>query len=134
MPRKKRFICLAVTAPFMLAFLVFACASDLKSNRNNGSADPANAARGKAVFENKCSDCHTIGGGRKTGPDLKGVTQKSPHKWLVEFITNPEKMFNAKNPAAEKLLKEYAGFKMPVLGLSKEQVEDVLAYIKEQSQ
>ena len=89
---------------------------------------------GKTLFEDKCAACHTIGGGRKAGPDLQGVNQKRKKEWLVDFITNPEHMLNEKNPVAMKLLNEYAGVRMPDTGLSKKQAEDVLAYIKQQSE
>jgi cytochrome c2 len=88
--------------------------------------------KGKEIFNSKCTACHTIGGGRKVGPDLKGVTEKRSHEWLVSFVSGPEHMFQENDPTAEQLLKEY-GIKMPDLNLSKEQVDDVLAYIKSES-
>lgn len=134
MAKKNMFIYVGVSMISALAFLLFGLPSDLRSAQQSGSSKLGDASKGKTIFENQCSVCHTIGGGRETGPDLKGVTEKRPHKWLVEFIMNPEKMFKENDPTAEKLLNEYAGVKMPNLGLSKEQTNDVLAYVKEQSQ
>ena len=37
-------------------------------------------------FRQNCISCHTIGGGRLTGPDLKGVGQRKDHGWLVDFL------------------------------------------------
>ena len=36
------------------------------------------AAQGQAIFVQKCASCHTIGGGKLVGPDLKGVTATRP--------------------------------------------------------
>ena len=89
------------------------------------------AGRGKEVFETKCVACHTIGGGNKVGPDLQGINEKMPKEWLVDFISDPEKMFSANNPAAVKLLSEYK-MKMPNLGLSKDDVSAVLDFLGSQ--
>jgi mono/diheme cytochrome c family protein len=97
------------------------------------AADPSpSVEQGKEIFDSKCTACHTIGGGRKVGPDLKGVTEKRSHEWLVSFVSDPEHMFKENDPTAEELLNEY-GVKMPDLNLSEDQVNDVLAYIKSES-
>ncbi len=84
---------------------------------------------GKTIFETKCSPCHTIGGGKRVGPDLKWVTEERPRDWLVKFISNPEKMFQARDPIATSLLTKFGGIKMPDLGLSQQEVSDVLSFI-----
>src|ERR1700690_2997169 len=84
--------------------------------------------RGEKVFEGKCSSCHTIGGGRKVGPDLKGITEERQSDWLEAFISDPEKVFAAKDSIALGLLKEYK-IKMPGLGLSKEDVSAVVDFL-----
>ena len=93
------------------------------------AGDPA---QGKVIFDQKCTSCHTIGGGKLVGPDLKGVTQLRPHNWLVQWITAPDKMIASGDPTATQLLKQYT-IPMPNLGLSQTDVENVLAYIAQQS-
>ncbi len=83
---------------------------------------------GKQIFDVKCTPCHTIGGGRKVGPDLKGVTKLRPKTWLVAFISDPEKMFAQDDATAEQLLEEYK-IKMPNMGLSSEDVNSVISYL-----
>lgn len=95
-----------------------------QSGASDGSPD-----KGKAIFETKCSPCHTIGGGTRVGPDLKGVTERRPRNWLVKFISNPEKMFQAGDHIAKDLLSKFGGIKMPALGLSPQDISDVLSYI-----
>ncbi len=97
------------------------------------AAAATSADAGKALFEGRCSPCHTIGGGVRVGPDLKGITELRPGGWLVSFISDPEKMFQSGDPYAAALLKKFGKIRMPDLGLSKDQVGDVLAYLKSQA-
>ena len=62
---------------------------------------------GEAVFQQKCAACHTIGGGKLVGPDLKGVTERRDASWLRQFIADPTKMLASGDPTASQLLKEY---------------------------
>ncbi len=97
-----------------------------------GIAMPAgDTAQGKALFESKCASCHTIGGGKKMGPDLKGVARQQPQEWLVDFIVAPDKVIASGDPTAAQLVKEY-GMPMPNLGVSKADAEAILAYISQQ--
>jgi mono/diheme cytochrome c family protein len=91
-------------------------------------ADNDSAGRGEQVFGAKCSPCHTIGGGRKVGPDLKGITEERQRDWIEAFISDPEKMFTSKDSIAVELLNEYK-IKMPGLGLSKDDVSAVLDFL-----
>ena len=136
MAQKTMFTYPGISTVFILVFaaLIFGLPIDLRSDQNSGSSQAGTPSKGKTVFENLCLGCHTIGEGPETGPDLKGVTERRSFKWLKEFIKNPEKMFSENDPTAKKLLTEYGGLKMPVLGLSDEQIDDVLAYIGQQSQ
>jgi mono/diheme cytochrome c family protein len=85
---------------------------------------------GKALFDGKCSPCHTIGGGVRVGPDLKGIADLRPEDWLANFISNPGKMFQLGDPYANNLLNKFGGVRMPALGLSEQQVSDVLTYLR----
>ncbi len=91
-------------------------------------AAESHAEKGKELFQGKCSQCHSIGGGRKVGPDLQGISERRPKKWLEEFISDPEKMFRDNDPVAANLLNEYK-VRMPALGLSKDDVEAILDFI-----
>ncbi len=88
------------------------------------------AAKGKASFDSICAACHTIGGGVKVGPDLKDITDQRSGTWLTSFISDPAKVIKSGDPVANSLLKKFNGLEMPTLGLSPEQVSDLLAYLK----
>ncbi len=88
--------------------------------------------QGQAIFEEKCQGCHSIGGGRLVGPDLKDVTIRRDRDWLISFITSPDQLIAQEDPLANQLVQEY-GMAMPNLGLSEQEAEEVLAYIETQS-
>lgn len=91
------------------------------------------ASEGKSIFDQKCVGCHTIGQGASVGPDLKGIGTQRDHNWLVTWITAPDKMIAAGDPAAVELSKQYPALVMPTLGLSEAEIDAVLAYIDAQS-
>lgn len=78
-----------------------------------GPVDQALAERGEQVYQAKgCLGCHTLGGGRLTGPDLKGVTDRRAYDWFVPWVMNPDSMLKV-DPIAKQLLGEYM---TPMLG------------------
>ncbi len=87
---------------------------------------------GQAIFEQSCKSCHSIGGGRIVGPDLKGVVERRERDWLVRFIVSPDKLIAQGDPIAKQLVEQY-GTPMPNMGLSEQEAEQALAYIEAQS-
>ncbi len=87
---------------------------------------------GKTIFEQKCKSCHTIGGGRLVGPDLKGINTRQDQDWIVRFIVAPDKLIAQNDARAKQILQEY-GFPMPNLGVSEEEARSILAFIDSQS-
>ncbi len=78
----------------------------------------------------QCKACHTIGGGRLVGPDLKGVTSKYPQSWLIKFIQNSQNLIKSGDKNAVKVFNEYNKIPMPSHNLTDAQVKDILLYIK----
>lgn len=64
-------------------------------------------------FKQNCMSCHTIGGGRLTGPDLKDVSKRKERDWLQAFILNPQAKMDAGDPYALQLKDEARGVMMP---------------------
>src|SRR5436190_16458718 len=96
--------------------------------------DSANAAgtdadAGKQLFQEKCTACHTVGGGALVGPDLKGVTERRPRDWLEQWIAAPDAMIAKKDPYAIDLMHQFHDVPMPNQGLSSSDVSAVLAYL-----
>jgi mono/diheme cytochrome c family protein len=85
-------------------------------------------------FRQNCFSCHTVGGGRLAGPDLKDVASRREREWLVEFILNPQAMISSGDPYAQQLLDEARGVVMPTVpGISRGRAEAVLDMIAEES-
>mgnify|MGYP003572022951 CR=1 FL=1 len=93
-------------------------------------SDEPSPQNGKKVYQTYCIACHTIGGGRLSGPDLKGVTSKREQSWLVRWIVEPDKMLAEGDKIATELKQEYNNIPMPNFGLSPAQAKDILAYIE----
>ena len=103
---------------------------DLLQSRNYAQAGPLQLTNGQFLFQNGCVACHSIGGGDKIGPDLLGITERRPRSWLEKFVLVPDAVLAAGDPVANDLLKKYKGVRMPNLGLSREDVADILAHIE----
>jgi len=41
---------------------------------------------GEELFLKNCFACHTIGSGKRVGPDLKGVEERRSIEWIGKFI------------------------------------------------
>lgn len=64
-------------------------------------------------FKQNCFSCHTIGGGRLVGPDLKDVETRRNRDWLVTFILDPQKTIDSGDPYAAQILKDARNIVMP---------------------
>ncbi len=91
------------------------------------------ASQGEQIFQAKCASCHTIGKGVLVGPDLLGVTERQDVEWLREFIQNPDQVIASGDPTATQLLQEFNNLPMPNLGLSDQEVGDLIAFLQSQS-
>lgn len=94
-----------------------------------GTAQADAVGDGRVSFEQKCAACHTIGGGDRVGPDLHGVTERRSEEWLLRFVMAPEKMIEAGDPIATRLVERYNQIIMPNLGLAESEARALLAYI-----
>ncbi len=85
--------------------------------------------KGKEIYTNKgCVACHTIGNGKLSGPDLLGVTKRREEQWLKKWLKSPDTMIYT-DPIAKEMLKEFY-VPMPNLGLTDEEIEQLIIYFK----
>ena len=72
-----------------------------------GPVDEALAERGEELFESRgCLACHTVGGGRRVGPDLEGLVERRSFEWTYHMVMNPDSMLRS-DSVARQLLAEY---------------------------
>jgi|SRR5215467_3432162 len=87
-----------------------------------------------AFFKQNCTSCHTIGGGRLTGPDLKDVTARRDRAWLVQFLQSPKAMIDSGDPYAAKLQQDARGVVMPnIAGMTPQQAQALFDLIGAES-
>lgn len=88
---------------------------------------------GASLFQEKCTACHTVGGGDLVGPDLAGVTNRRGEDWLRRWIAEPDQMLAEGDPIATDLLAQYSNVPMPNLGLSDGEVASLIVYLESTS-
>lgn len=81
-------------------------------------------------FERKCASCHSIGGGDDVGPDLKGVTEKRPEAWIINFVKDSQAMILAGDPVGNELFAKFRNKKMPAQDLSDADLKELYAFLK----
>jgi cytochrome c2 len=98
------------------------------------AASTAEAVDPAKDFKQNCSSCHTIGGGRIVGPDLKDVTTRRDRTWLAKFVRDPSAMLDSGDAYALTLLEEARNVRMPnIAGMTAERVESLLDLIEAES-
>ncbi len=86
-------------------------------------------------FQQNCMSCHTIGGGRLTGPDLKDLSKRQDREWFVNFLMNPKAVIDSGDSYAKKILEESRNIPMPTPpGITRERAENLLDLIEAESQ
>lgn len=98
---------------------------------NSTPVDEAKAETGEKLFQTKgCSACHAIGK-RMSGPDLAGVTSRRTHRWMESQILHPDKM-TKQDPISKELFAKFM-LQMPNQGLTPEQAQAVIEYLKKEA-
>ncbi len=93
-------------------------------------AAPAQAQSSAEIFKKTCKACHTIGGGKLVGPDLKGVTKRRDMDWIVKMVQSSQSMVKAGDKTAVELFNQFNKVPMPDQPLSKAQVVAMMEFIE----
>jgi len=85
---------------------------------------------GAQIFKQNCTACHTIGGGRLVGPDLKGVTGKREADWLKKWINSSSELIASGDADAIAIFEEYNKSVMTDFYFSDEDMAALLVYME----
>jgi mono/diheme cytochrome c family protein len=95
-----------------------------------GEVNAELAAQGENLFQTKgCVGCHTMGGGRLTGPDLDGVTERREFNWVMAMVLRPDSMLQ-NDDVAKELLAEYMT-PMVNMGVTQEEALAIYEYMRQ---
>lgn len=89
---------------------------------------PAIAQDGATLYK-PCAACHSIGGGKVIGPDLKGITKRRTNDWLVQFIQSSTKLVKSGDADAVAVFKQFNNIPMPDNALTVDQVNLIIKHI-----
>lgn len=97
-----------------------------------------NVSTGESLFRTRCSSCHAIGGNNaalaKLGPNLFGVTDRRDPAWLKRWIIEPDAMLAEKDPIAMTMFEAFNKVPMPNMRIEDEGADDLIAYLREETQ
>jgi mono/diheme cytochrome c family protein len=89
--------------------------------------DKHEVEEGKKRFEQVCASCHKANE-RYVGPALGGVVQRRTPQYVMNMILAPDTMV-ARHPEAKALFGTFM-MQMPNLGLTPEQAQEVMEYLR----
>jgi cytochrome c2 len=90
----------------------------------------ADILRGKDLFINQCSSCHSIYS-ENYGPALGSVAKRKPKLWLFSFIRNSQQVIKSGDPYSTHLFEQFDKKVMVSMEfLSEDEIMDILKYIE----
>jgi mono/diheme cytochrome c family protein len=102
------------------------------TNSKPASAAEASAiAAGDALFKGNCAQCHAVNE-KVVGPALAGITKRRSISWLVPWVQNSAKVIASGDEYGVKLFNDNGKQQMPSFGLSKKEIEDIVAWVNAQ--
>ena len=84
---------------------------------------------GEKLFSTNCKACHTIGDGKRVGPDLANLLDRREKDWVFKFVTNSTELINSGDEQAVAIFEEFNKMPMPPQSFSDDQLDDLVSYI-----
>lgn len=88
---------------------------------------------GEKLFNEKCTACHTIGEGKRVGPDLANVQSRREKDWLIKFIQSSQSLIKSGDKDAQTVFAENNSIIMPDQPVSALDVTEIINYISQNS-
>jgi len=86
---------------------------------------------GEKLFKSYCASCHSPGNNALVGPGLAGVYDKYERDWLYKWIKNSQSLIEAGDAQAVAVYEQYNKVLMPAQPVNNEEIDQILAYIKD---
>nr|WP_066837652.1 c-type cytochrome [Rufibacter ruber] len=99
-----------------------------------GGADAAVIDAGSTLFKNNCAQCHAVTAEVVVGPGLKDVHKRRSQSWLQKWIKNSSALIQSGDKDAVAVYNEYAKQQMPSFAFSDDELNAIIAYIKQESE
>lgn len=118
---------------YIIVSLVYVCLFILScapstQKENSFRTDSTSIASGKELFQLNCSGCHSFKQDG-IGPNLSGVSQDVDHDWLIEVVTDPQKLSDNGDERMTSLIAKYKTFMPSFAHLEHDAIENIVAYL-----
>jgi mono/diheme cytochrome c family protein len=95
------------------------------------SSEVAFAQDGEKLFKSYCAACHSPGSNQLVGPGLAGVEDRYDKEWLYKWIKNSQELVKSGDAQAIEVYEKYNELLMPAQPVNNEDIDAILAYVKE---
>ncbi|MEX2380723.1 MAG: c-type cytochrome, partial [Vicingaceae bacterium] len=95
------------------------------------SSKGAFAQDGEKLFKSYCASCHSAGSNQLVGPGLAGVEDRYDKEWLYKWIKNSQELIKSGDAQANEVYEKYNKLPMPAQPVNNEEIDAILAFIKE---
>lgn len=85
--------------------------------------------QGEQLFKQKCTACHTVGGGKLIGPDLANVHIRRTEEWIIKFVHSSQSLIMSGDTTAVAVFNQHNKVVMPDQDVNANQIKLILSYI-----
>ncbi len=85
--------------------------------------------QGEQLFKQRCTACHTVGGGKLIGPDLANVQVRRTEEWIIKFVQSSQSVIKSGDTTAVTIFNQHNKVVMPDQDLNDNQIKSIVAYI-----
>ncbi|MBK7381634.1 MAG: c-type cytochrome [Ignavibacteriales bacterium] len=85
--------------------------------------------QGEQLFKQKCTACHTLGGGKLIGPDLANVQTRRTEEWIIKFVQSSQSVIKSGDTTAAAVFNQHNKVVMPDQDLTANQIKSIINYV-----
>ncbi len=85
--------------------------------------------QGEQLFKQKCTACHTVGGGKLIGPDLANVHIRRTEEWIIKFVHSSQSVIKSGDTTAVAVFNQHNKVVMPDQDLNNNQIKSIIDYV-----